>query len=417
MRDITVDVARKLDTKTVFTIHIKNKDTGVIARETYKDGQKRWYPFYVRGEVIQSRYANIKYIASEDGRPPKIGFSSLDSSGYAFTSSQGVNDFIKWIDKNTPGIKAIMFVNSKSSYSNGVLKLTHLDFERMRIRARNFNSSKQAESDYLVRSTLSKLIPRHYVRPSGLSYSPGALEQFINTFEPKSLSLSDDDSTVARELLIGSIVDPQTIVTTKREIDRIYIEDVLQQFRELLKQRSETKLLEEKWHQFFKDNAWVFSQVYAYPAAFIKDKFNVGGYNIGGGTDKIIDFVYKNSLTQNITFIEIKTHLAKLINESPYRRPDIYSISRELGGVIVQALDQKTKFLKSFYARVGATGVEIDSLNSHCLVVIGSISSLDSKAKRDSFELFRNANKDVTVITFDELFKKIELMLEVFAKN
>jgi hypothetical protein len=46
-----------------------------------------------------------------------------------------------------------------------------------------------------------------------------------------------------------------------------------------------------------------------------------------------------------------------------------------------------------------------------CLVIAGR--SPEGKAQLKSFELFRNALKSVTVITFDELLRKLEHLLEV----
>jgi hypothetical protein len=47
------------------------------------------------------------------------------------------------------------------------------------------------------------------------------------------------------------------------------------------------------------------------------------------------------------------------------------------------------------------------------MLIIGHSSQLDSDAKRASFELFRRGQRVMEIITFDELFKKIELLLSL----
>ena len=46
-----------------------------------------------------------------------------------------------------------------------------------------------------------------------------------------------------------------------------------------------------------------------------------------------------------------------------------------------------------------------------CLVVVGSTGQLDSVAKKDSFEYFRRGLRGTEVITFDELFRKVQVLL------
>jgi hypothetical protein len=42
-----------------------------------------------------------------------------------------------------------------------------------------------------------------------------------------------------------------------------------------------------------------------------------------------------------------------------------------------------------------------------CLIIAGNSSSLDSTAKRQSFERFRERLAGVTIVTFDELFERV----------
>ena len=95
----------------------------------------------------------------------------------------------------------------------------------------------------------------------------------------------------------------------------------------------------------------------------------------------------------------------------PYRKPDVFSTSKELTGAINQILDQKDTLQKDYHSVTKSSGVE--SFNPICIVLAGQISSL-GKNHIKSFELFRNNSKDAVIVTYDELLKRIETILEIF---
>src|SRR5690606_6117347 len=110
---------------------------------------------------------------------------------------------------------------------------------------------------------------------------------------------------------------------------------------------------------------------------------------------------------------EIKTHLTPIVSNSEYRN-DLYPISNQLTGAIVQVLDQKNNLLKNYHSIVGT---EAESLNSVCVVVAGDTSKFGKKGQDASFELFRWSNKDVLIIPFNELLDKIVNLLDLFKKK
>ena len=49
------------------------------------------------------------------------------------------------------------------------------------------------------------------------------------------------------------------------------------------------------------------------------------------------------------------------------------------------------------------------------MVVAGDATTeLDTEAKRRSFELYRSSLKDLEIVTYDELFKKAEVLATLF---
>jgi hypothetical protein len=51
-------------------------------------------------------------------------------------------------------------------------------------------------------------------------------------------------------------------------------------------------------------------------------------------------------------------------------------------------------------------------------VILGNLEEeLTSPKQKKSFELFRNGLKDVQIITYDELFKKVEILVNLLEGN
>ncbi|MCF7820291.1 MAG: DUF4263 domain-containing protein [Candidatus Pacebacteria bacterium] len=119
------------------------------------------------------------------------------------------------------------------------------------------------------------------------------------------------------------------------------------------------------------------------PVSILKGKAYVGGKiyeNIGG---READFLYTNNLTKNVCIIEIKTPLKKLFDQkSPYRKPDVFSVGKELSGGVVQVLDQKDNLQKEFYK---LSEGKFKSFNPKCILLIGKIKGL-SEGELKSFE-------------------------------
>lgn len=77
---------------------------------------------------------------------------------------------------------------------------------------------------------------------------------------------------------------------------------------------------------------------------------------------------------------------------------------------INQVLTQKDTFLKKPWNKKWSP----DSYWSKCILIAWNSAELNNEDKIKSFELFRWNLKDVDIITFDELFVKIQKLLEVF---
>ncbi len=414
MAQPTLDINKTtLKTKTTYKLIVDGKSSGFVCKEKYKNGSIRWYPFrYFEGGLPpQQKYEKIKYIETEDGLIPKVGFSTTLESGYGFTRPQGVAQLFRYLETCIDKLSAVVFTKDRTELLDGVLYISRDDFGRLRARTKLFTDSTKREQLRVHRSILSKVLPEEFEEPGDIVFFEGQLAQFMSKFASDTIRLGKDD---IESITTNFNVEPESIASTKRVVDRVYIEDVVGEFEKILKRKNKTKNLEETWQKFFNKHQWIFSNIFSYPAVFLKDKFNVSGHNISGGTDKIVHFLYKNNFTDNIAFIEIKTHKTKLMQESLYRKPDIYPVSKDLSGSMIQVIDQRLNFMKQHDPPT--KGSKVRSLNSKCIVIAGSISDLKDDHQKRSFELFRLSNKDVEIVTFDELQNKMNTVLELFTK-
>lgn len=410
---ITLVEVERLETKTVFNVFVDGEDTQFLAYESFKNGTRKYYPFSETNGRIFQKHKSIRCITTTDNKRPKGCFYTKYSRGYGFTSKK-ISDLFNSFQEMLPSVNEIVFLfkEGNTEIKNRKLYIRSQDFYKLKREIKSFEKSNERESSALFQKLLSTLLPSEIPSPRKKRYTPGSLSTFLDNYS--NIKLSEDDKLKLKDLFVNSGLSFETIISTKTQLEIIYIEDVIEEFKKLMGQTTSSKSLEEKWHQFFKKHTWIFSQIFSFPAVYLKDKLNVGGQNIEGGTDKIADFLYKNKITNNITFIEIKTHLTPLINDSPYRNPDIFPVNSKLSGSIIQVLDQKNKLLKNYHTKIGNSA---RSLNSTCVVIAGNTQTLKKDGQQESFELFRWSNKDVIIITFDELLEKIEILLSIFRKS
>ncbi|WP_077704902.1 Shedu immune nuclease family protein [Virgibacillus dokdonensis] len=171
---------------------------------------------------------------------------------------------------------------------------------------------------------------------------------------------------------------------------------------------------EEFWQRTFTENAWVLSQIFASPFLDFQQKAYLGGKTIGNKEGKIVDFVYRNNLSKDVALIEIKTPSTKLIS-SKYRS-GVYSINTDITGSVVQVLGYKEQIMKDYLRLQESCGEEFKVFNPHCVVIAGKIEKLE-KDQLQSFELYRKEMKNVVIITYDELFQKVQLLLDLLAES
>jgi hypothetical protein len=200
---------------------------------------------------------------------------------------------------------------------------------------------------------------------------------------------------------------PDALLDLTREIEVVTLENLIERIEAKLEKADN----EQAWQTFFVDNPFILRIAFSLPVMMFGGQIRVGGRRLDGSGDKISDFVVKAVASGNLSLVELKTPRTALLETREYRG-GLYAPSRELSSAINQILDQRYQLQKSLANLKDASGVyDVESYAIQGLVIAGRTETDRDKLK--SFELYRNALKSVTVITFDELVSKLKHLLEI----
>jgi Domain of unknown function (DUF4263) len=166
------------------------------------------------------------------------------------------------------------------------------------------------------------------------------------------------------------------------------------------------------WQEFLTANSYALSQIFSVPVVFIKGNAYVGGMNIDRQDARLVDFLLSTESSCEAVIIEIKTPITKLLG-APYR--GVHRPSADLAGAVVQVSDYRSELGSSLHQVLKGTGHAFDGVSPKCILIVGNGGlELDAQDKRKSFELFRGQLKDVEIVTYDELFRKAEILATLF---
>lgn len=176
---------------------------------------------------------------------------------------------------------------------------------------------------------------------------------------------------------------------------------------------SKENALEEYWQNLFERCPAAIAQLFPRSMLQIGKKCYVGGKALNNSGGNLVDFVYANRSTNNVVLVEIKTPKTKLLGKQ--YRGNAYAISEEITGSIVQVLNYRDSLIKEYYSlSQGEPENPFSAFSPKCVVIAGTIEAdLDSQTKMKSFELFRNEMAGVELVTYDELFEKVQCVLDI----
>lgn len=213
---------------------------------------------------------------------------------------------------------------------------------------------------------------------------------------------SSDFSSELRKLKARS---PEALPGLRRDVELVSLEELISNFEAYLKGSHQ----EKHWQKFFKKNLFALQQVFGMPTTLFRDEVTVGGRGLTGSGDKIVDFMFKNTLTDNIALVEIKRPEMPLFDPKEYRK-GVYGPHKELNKAITQALDQCFHLQSELPTlKNNARQYDLESYNVRCIVIAGRTPS-DDNDKKKSLELFRNNLRSVTIVTYDEILESLRTL-------
>jgi Domain of unknown function (DUF4263) len=151
------------------------------------------------------------------------------------------------------------------------------------------------------------------------------------------------------------------------------------------------------------------------PIAIFGEQVSVGGTGFRNSGGKLADYIIKTGLQGNLGIIEIKKPDTKLLETKPYRGK-VHAPSKELAGAVNQVLDQRYRLQQEITQKKENDDVrDVYAYSVGCVVIAGH--TMDMVEHKKSFELFRASQRDVTIITFDELLTKLRALHEFLSQG
>lgn len=179
----------------------------------------------------------------------------------------------------------------------------------------------------------------------------------------------------------------------------------------------EKRLNETEWQDFFERQQWVFGYGLDYRIMRPFDReMTVGNAGTDNKEKPTVDFL--QNFTDYSVLVEIKLPSTQIFRSKKGGRSGTWEFSREFVGAVSQVLEQKAEWLASSriedkYSKNGQKKLQTRTRNAKAILIVGSSKEFsdgesirDCEIKKDTFELFRQENRTIDIITYDELLER-----------
>ena len=206
--------------------------------------------------------------------------------------------------------------------------------------------------------------------------------------------------------------DKKGLLNIKDDIDFSYISALKNEFDEIIKKNYEEKI----YQKFFEENPVLLTLFIGSPYVQFKNQAYVGGKSFDNSNGQFPDFLFKHKLTNNSCIIELKCPKTSLLEIKPYRETGVYSPSKDLAGSVSQVLLQKYQLETNIATlKHNSEDKDVEAYNVQGVLIIGLLSNLEGEQKnmkKRSFELFRNNQSNLRIITYDECQEQLNYFLQ-----
>ena len=404
----------------------KRKERTVLLAVVTRDGMTT-YPLVFnpgRTEFLEPRYGQVTTItlpAGRRGTVPKTvkRFDEMLAklpSGFSRYAGFGLGlkyeyRFILEAAQQLPGVSELAFVAGDVLRIDGRrLVMGWKRFDQLRkaintISSRATNQSLQDRSVMVHNEILHRLdsatfpLRQRKLRP-GEIYKLAALTSRQPNLGSKDMDAAAEVFSHAAPAIAKE--KPEKLLALGAYIETIALDELIARMEAMMQE----DLTEERWQAFFMANPFVISLALPYAVFVLGEQAHVGGAKISGSGENIADYLFAQKFTGGLGVVEIKRPSHELVTNKVFRG-GIHAPHPKLTSAIAQVLGQKTQLTMNFASKA----LDADELQGknvmsvHCVVVIGTTPS--SREQRRSFDLFRDAVKNVAVLTFDELLERI----------
>lgn len=378
------------------------------SKEIY-EGKKQVisYPYFVRRSTGAITRPKIKVIEFKGFKDSEIPNDFRKGSRYMVASTR-LKAFMSFLNPKFKELeKLIIGINVQNRFSKKTVTLNWSDIEPILKELQREKGWHDNSRKTLINNMLSELSTKFEKHNKHLN--SGELDRFLgryDSFEKVSPKDSDALARVLQEIPPSRITSTSHFIEAKEKINTVFFENIIKEYERLIGEKQDN---EEKWQKFFTNNAWILSHLFPFEVVLYKDKSYVGGKTLENDEGRVVDFLFQNGIKDNFALLEIKTHTKPLLSKTPYREPSVFSVSAELSGGINQCLDQKDIFIKE-------NGKKHKMLDPMSILVIGQKKDL-SDEQAGCFELLRANQKNVLIVTFDELLEKLKGLYRVITRK
>lgn len=313
-------------------------------------------------------------------------------------------------------LNAIVLTQSGGLQIDGdTVRIPVVHIESMR-RAFNRTNRKVREVVRLGKRThvrnvlLSRLDPERYPRVMQVNQEGQLIEvRLDHSRTSKNAARSQRRATVnAVRTNVDTLAAeaPQELIRLHAEIERATLAQMIERFEAMLQKG----LPEPAWQKFFERNAFILTMIFARPVRLLHTQFHAQGGGLDGAGAQVGDFLLAEQGFA-MAIVEIKTPGSPLLRDKAYRNREVFAPHDDLSGAVSQVLYQQSKLHENWLnhrIRPELRDSRPDAIK--CVVITGMLPQ--DEMQRRSLEVFRNACKNVEVITFDELLGKLKLLSE-----
>ena len=240
--------------------------------------------------------------------------------------------------------------------------------------------------------------------------SPEDLHALVShaLLRPGKRSGHDNNSAAVKAVRRASKVlaekKPAELYALTRTVEAVTLATLIEKFEKKLDEGHS----ESHWQRFFTQNPFILRMAFGLPIAVFGEQVSVGGTGFKGSGGKLSDYVIKTGLQGNLGIIEIKKPGTVLVESKPYRGK-VHPPTKDLAGAVTQVLDQRFRLQQEITQKKENDNIrDIYAYSVSCIVIAGrEIEPVDHKK---SFELFRGGQRDVLIITFDEVLTKLKAL-------